>query len=65
MSEDTPRRKHTEQVLLRFEPEQLALIDEAAAQDGLNRTAWLRMTALRTAKEALGRSVKGGGAGEG
>jgi len=57
------KRRHTGQVLLRFDPEQLALIDEAADQAGLNRTAWLRMTALRVAKEELGRGVKSGGEG--
>jgi uncharacterized protein (DUF1778 family) len=62
--EPTVKRRHTEQVLLRFDPEQLALIDEAADQAGLNRTGWLRMTALRVAKEELGRGAKdGAGAG--
>lgn len=56
----TAKRRHTEQVLLRFDPEQLALIDEAADQAGLNRTAWLRMTALRVAKEELGKGRSGG-----
>ena len=61
MSDDTKaKRQHTEQVLLRFSPEQLGLIDEAADQAGLNRTAWLRMTALRVAKDELGRDAKGG-----
>ncbi len=52
------KRRHTEQVLLRFDPEQLALIDGAADQAGLNRTAWLRMTALRVAREELGHGVR-------
>ena len=56
----TVKRRHTEQVLLRFDPEQLGLIDEAADQAGLNRTAWLRMTALRVAKEELGKGRSGG-----
>ncbi|HZF10800.1 MAG TPA: hypothetical protein VFE33_18585 [Thermoanaerobaculia bacterium] len=54
------KRRHTEQVLVRFDPEQLALIDGAADQAGLNRTAWLRMTAIRVAKEELGRELKRG-----
>jgi uncharacterized protein (DUF1778 family) len=61
MKDDSPaNRQHTAQVLLRFSPEQLAMIDEAADQSGLNRTAWLRMTAIRVAKEELGRDAKGG-----
>jgi uncharacterized protein (DUF1778 family) len=56
----TVKRQHTAQVLLRFNAEQLVMIDEAADQAGLNRTAWLRMTALREAKEELGRDTRGG-----
>jgi uncharacterized protein (DUF1778 family) len=49
---DRPR-KHTEAVVLRFEPEQLELVDRAAAQAGLNRTSWLRALAIREAREEL------------
>jgi uncharacterized protein (DUF1778 family) len=53
---DRPR-KHTEAVILRFEPEHLELVDRAAALAGLNRTAWLRALAVRSAREEL---TKGG-----
>jgi uncharacterized protein (DUF1778 family) len=50
---DRPR-KHTEAVVLRFEPEHLELVDRAAAQAGINRTSWLRALAIRVAREELG-----------
>ncbi len=43
-------RKHSQSVLLRFEPEQLELIDRAAEFAGLNRTAWIRSAALKMAR---------------
>jgi hypothetical protein len=52
-------RKHTQGVLLRFEPEQLEMIDQAAEHAGLNRTAWLRASVLRAAREELGEGGKG------
>jgi hypothetical protein len=52
-------RKHTQGVLLRFETEQLEMIDQAAEHAGLNRTAWLRASVLRAAREELGESGKG------
>jgi uncharacterized protein (DUF1778 family) len=57
---DRPR-KHTEAVILRFEPEHLELVDRAATQAGLNRTAWLRALAIRMAREELGEGGKGKG----
>lgn len=49
---DRPR-KHTEAVILRFEPEHLELVDRAAELSGLNRTAWLRALAIREARVEL------------
>jgi hypothetical protein len=57
---DRPR-KHTEAVILRFEPEHLDLVDRAATQAGLNRTAWLRALAIRMAREELQEGGKGEG----
>jgi predicted DNA binding CopG/RHH family protein len=37
-------KKNKEAVLVRFEQDQLAAIDDRAASLGLNRAAWLRMT---------------------
>jgi uncharacterized protein (DUF1778 family) len=51
-------RKHTQSVLLRFEPEQLEMIDTAAEHAGLNRTAWLRAVVIRAAREELGEGGK-------
>lgn len=56
MAEET--RKHSQPVLLRFEPEQLELIDRAAELAALNRTAWLRSVALRVARQEV---EEGGG----
>ena len=50
---DLPR-KHSAGLILRFEPEQLEMIDQAAENKGLNRTSWLRLTVLREAKRELG-----------
>jgi hypothetical protein len=57
MSEES--RKHSQGVLLRFEPGQLDMIDRAAELAGLNRTSWLRLTVLRVAREELGEGGKG------
>lgn len=51
-------RKHSHSVLLRFESEQLEMIDRAAEHAGLNRTSWLRAAVIRAAREELGE--KGG-----
>lgn len=56
MSEES--RKHSQSVLLRFEPDQLDMIDRAAKHAGLNRTSWLRLTVLRVAREELGEGGK-------
>ena len=53
---DRPR-KHTEAVILRFEPEHLELVDRAAELSGLNRTAWLRALAIREARAELAESA--------
>jgi uncharacterized protein (DUF1778 family) len=57
MSEES--RKHSQSVLLRFEPDQLEMIDKAAEHAGLNRTAWLRSSVLRAAREEVGEGGKG------
>jgi len=46
-------RRHSEPVLLRFQPEQLALIDRAAEHAGLARTGWIRMALLKQARLEL------------
>jgi uncharacterized protein (DUF1778 family) len=48
-----PHRRHSAPVLLRFDPDQLEMIDQAAENAGLNRTSWLRSTVLREAKKEL------------
>ena len=50
-------RKHSQSVLLRFDPDQLAMIDQAAELAGLNRTGWLRSAALRAARQELAESA--------
>ena len=52
-------RKHGHSVLLRFEADQLEMIDRAAEHAGLNRTAWLRSAVIRSAREELGEGSKG------
>lgn len=51
-------RQHTDSVLLRFKPEQMELVNRAAARvearTGLNRTAWLRSLVLDTARREIG-----------
>ncbi|HKV12584.1 MAG TPA: DUF1778 domain-containing protein [Thermoanaerobaculia bacterium] len=54
-------RKHSQSILLRFEPEQVEMIDRAAEHAGLNRTSWLRSSVLRAAREELGEGGKGKG----
>jgi len=61
MSED-PTRRHSAPVVLRFEPEQLDMIDRAAGKAALNRSAWIRSTLLRVAREELNEE---GGKGKG
>jgi uncharacterized protein (DUF1778 family) len=61
MAEET--RKHSQSVLLRFEPEQLEMIDRAADHAGLNRTSWLRAAVIRAAREELGEKKRSGGKG--
>ena len=56
-AEGTPSRRHSEPVLMRFEPEQLRLIAAAADQAGLNRTAWIRTTLLKAARTELAQPV--------
>jgi uncharacterized protein (DUF1778 family) len=56
MSED---RKHSQSILLRFEPEHLEMIDRAAEHAGLNRTSWLRASVLKAARAELGENGKG------
>jgi hypothetical protein len=56
MSED---RKHSQSILLRFEPEHLEMIDRAAEHAGLNRTSWLRASVLKAARTELGEGGKG------
>lgn len=63
MSEES--RKHSQGVLLRFEPEQLELIDRAAEHAGLNRTSWLRAAVIRASREELGEEGKRGRSGKG
>jgi uncharacterized protein (DUF1778 family) len=55
-------RKHTAAIVLRFEPEQLEMVDQAAEQAGLSRTSWLRALAIRAARQELGEE---GGKGKG
>lgn len=51
MSEES--RKHSQGVLLRFEPDHLEMIDKAADLAGLSRTSWLRALAVREARREL------------
>jgi len=53
MSDEQANRKHSQGVLLRFEPGQLDLIDQAAEHSGLNRTGWMRHSLLRVAREEV------------
>lgn len=53
MSDEQPNRKHSQGVLLRFEPEQLELMDLAAGHAGLNRSGWMRSALLRVAREEV------------
>lgn len=38
-----PKRQNKEAVIMRFDPNQLAVIDQKAAALGLSRAAWVRM----------------------
>lgn len=51
-------RKHSQGVLLRFEEDQLEMIDKAAEHAGLNRTAWLRSVVIKAARVELGEVSK-------
>jgi len=53
MSDEQPNRRHSQGVLLRFEPEQLDLMDRAAGHAGLNRSGWMRSALLRAAREEV------------
>jgi len=47
------KRQHSEQVLVRFTPEHLRLVDAAAERAGLSRTGWIRSTLIRVARDEL------------
>lgn len=49
----TSKRQHSEQVLVRFTPEHLRLVDAAAERAGLSRTGWIRSTLIRVARDEL------------
>jgi uncharacterized protein (DUF1778 family) len=51
MTEGT--RTPTEGVLIRFDPQHLKLVSEAADYLGLPRSAWMRATVIREAREVL------------
>jgi len=53
-----PKRRQSEPLLLRLEPEHLRLISEAAEYLGLPRASWMRSTLLQAARAVL--SVRGG-----
>jgi hypothetical protein len=64
MTEGT--RAPTEGVLIRFDPQHLKLVSEAANYLGLPRSAWMRATVLREARQILAGKIDGnGGAGTG
>jgi hypothetical protein len=46
-------RTPTEGVLIRFDPNHLKLVSEAADYLGLPRSAWMRATVLREARQIL------------
>lgn len=48
------KRKDKEAVLIRFEDEQLTLMDERAAELGLSRAAWLRMVVSKALRGKKG-----------
>jgi uncharacterized protein (DUF1778 family) len=49
-----PKRRQSEPLLLRLEPEHLRLISEAAEYLGLPRASWMRSTLLQAARAVLG-----------
>jgi uncharacterized protein (DUF1778 family) len=51
MSDGT--RTPTEGVLIRFDPNHLKLVSEAADYLGLPRSAWMRATVIREARQIL------------
>jgi uncharacterized protein (DUF1778 family) len=53
-----PKRRQSEPLLLRLEPEHLRLISEAAEYLGLPRASWMRSTLLQAARAVL--SARGG-----
>jgi uncharacterized protein (DUF1778 family) len=46
-------RTQTAAVLIRFEPEHLRLVTDAASYLGLPKSSWIRSTVLREAREVL------------
>ena len=46
-------RTQTEAILVRFDPNHLKLVSEAADYLGLPRSAWMRATMLREARQVL------------
>ena len=52
--EKDEKRKDKEAVLIRFEDEQLTLMDERAAELGLSRAAWLRMVVSKALRGKKG-----------
>jgi uncharacterized protein (DUF1778 family) len=46
-------RTQTEALLIRFEPDHLKLVSEAASYLGLPKSSWIRTTVLREAREVL------------
>lgn len=46
-------RTQTEAILIRFDPSHLKLVSEAANYLGLPRSAWMRATVLREARQIL------------
>jgi uncharacterized protein (DUF1778 family) len=49
----TEERTPTEGVLIRFDPKHLKLVSEAADYLGLPRSAWMRATVIREARQIL------------
>lgn len=59
-SKAPPKRRQSEPLLLRLEPEHLRMISEAAEYLGLPRASWMRSTLLQAARAVL--SQRDGGA---
>lgn len=47
------RRRYGAPVLLRLDPDQIQLIEQAAETAGLNRTAWMRTVLMRNARSEV------------